>query len=500
MSPPLWDEHHGLKTSDEYPCSHQNKPELDDMTASARELITLLAWTVALSTLSACGWVDSTGKQLSDITVPDRLQNEQPLEVTENTTTTALLLEQGSFLYNWTWTADNKDEIYRCTNIDGFDINHAVTSLSEACTTPTDCAITISESVSMDGTLFTIKVPELKSPLAISYSLSTSGDDDDIVSRQQLICAVPVNDPPQAADDNYIVQRNTPLIVDAGDLDNLLSNDRDDTDFRNSQLQVDITPVKAPVYAALFNLDSHGGFIYQAMADIPVNESGYTEDSFVYKINDGTHSVNATVFIKIYGTNEAPEQRQQIPDVVFIAADGVHDSHIRQIDLSQYFWDPDGDKLTFQSSDFDSTFGLTLSDNGMLTADASMADVNQWRATVQASDGVESIQGTFVVTIRVPESIKLLGNNRQPTALDIKNRQFTGLFSYDVSTFFADSDTDDQLTFTARGLPVGVQIRADGVIEGVVDASNLGRSFVQVTAEDGYGGSVTDGFNLTLNL
>ena len=293
-----------------------------------------------------------------------------------------------------------------------------MTSLYEACTSQTDCSILINESDYMSSTQFTITMPELKSPLAMSYSITTTGNDEAIITRQQLLCGVSINEAPQAVDDNYSVQRNSALIVDAGDYNNLLSNDLDDTDFRNTKLQIVGAPVSEPLYAASFNLDAHGGFIYQALTEAPVNSSGDVEDSFAYATTDGIHTVTAQVFITTFDANEAPERLQQIPDLVFSATDGLSDSHVRQVDLSQYYWDPDGDSLTFQSNDFESTDGLTLSTKGILTA---------------------------------------------------------------------------------QGLPNGVQIRADGVIEGTVDASNQGRSFVKVTAEDGYDGLVTDGFNLTLN-
>jgi hypothetical protein len=446
------------------------------MNELARKSFQLLAVSIGLCTLSACGWVDSTGAQVAEFSTPSELLTTQPLTITENSTVIAELMGEGSSLRNWTWTPDNKNEIYRCDGINGFDINHAVTSLSEACTSQTDCSIVINESESMSGTQFTITMPELKSPLAMSYSFTTTGDDEAIVTRQQLLCAVSINEAPQAADDSYSVQRNSALIVDAGDYNSLLSNDLDDTDFRNTKLKIVSAPVTEPLYAALFNLDAHGGFVYQALADAPVNSSGHVEDSFTYAITDGIHTVNAQVFIKTFDANEKPERLQQIPDVVFSAADGLSDSHVRHVDLSQYFWDPDGDTLTFQSNDFESTDGLTLSTKGILTANASILDVNQWRASVQANDGVDNAQGSFVVTVRVPDSIKLESGNKPPTVTDIKNRSFTEVFTYDVSTFFTDPDSDDQLTFTAQGLPNGIQIRADG-----------------------YDGLVTDGFNLILN-
>ncbi|MFT5896828.1 MAG: hypothetical protein ACI8VW_003712 [bacterium] len=111
----------------------------------------------------------------------------------------------------------------------------------------------------MSGTQFSVKIPELKLPLAMSYSLSTIKEDGALLIRQQLLCAVAINEAPQAIDDSYIARRNTTLIVDAGDSNNLLSNDMDDIDFRNSEFQVVRTPVKSTLYAALFNLDTHGG-------------------------------------------------------------------------------------------------------------------------------------------------------------------------------------------------------------------------------------------------
>lgn len=469
------------------------------MTTTTRKSVQLLACTIGLCTLSACGWVDSTGAQVNENPTTAVLRNAQPLVMTESTALTAELIGEGSSLKAWTWTADNKNEIYRCTGIDGFDLDNAVTTLSEACTTPTECSVSISESDSISGTQFTLTLPELKSPLALSYSVSTVRDDGAMVSRQQLLCGISINEAPMAMDDSYIVRQNNVLVVDAESADSLLSNDTDDTDFRNAQLQVILEPVTAPQHAAVFTIDTRGGFTYQAMNDAPVNSSGYTQDSFSYAVTDGIHIVNATVDIKIVNTNEPPVQLQQIPDAVFTAANGIDDSHIRQIDLSQYFTDADGDPLSYQSSDVDSTIGLSLSAQGILLADASILDVRQWRATVQVNDGIESAEGTFVITIRLPDTIKHTGTNAQPGVTDIKNRRFTGTFSYNVSRFFVDPDRDDQLTFTARGLPVGIQIRADGVIEGSADASNLGTAFIQVTAEDGYGGTVSDGFNLILD-
>ena len=87
--------------------------------------------------------------------------------------------------------------------------------------------------------------------------------------------------------------------------------------------------------------------------------------------------------------------------------------------------------------------------------------------------------------------------NNPPIVDDINNLVVDSAFDYDVSVFFADPD-GDEMTFTAISLPPGLTISTSGVITGVVLAANTGPHFIQVTADDGKGGMVTDGFLLTI--
>ena len=103
------------------------------MTATTRKTFQLLACAIGLVTLTACGWVDSKGVQSVTVANTDGLRNAQPLTITENTSVNAELVGEGSELAGWTWTPDNKNEIYRCAGINGFDIDHAVTSINDAC-------------------------------------------------------------------------------------------------------------------------------------------------------------------------------------------------------------------------------------------------------------------------------------------------------------------------------------------------------------------------------
>jgi len=459
----------------------------------------LLAYTIGLSSLTACGWVDSTGTQGVNFTGNGELRNAHPISLTEDTSVSAKLVGEGSSLHNWTWTPGFIDERARCDELDGFDADISRTTLESACSNADSCEVSISEITSNGATAFQIKMPKLNAPVALSYSVSTVRDDGAIVTRQQPLCGLSINEAPEPQDDEYIVRRSAVRIVDANDPDNLLSNDHDDSDIRNFELRVLTTPVKAPEFAKQFSLNANGGFTYEVSPDAPIGESGVTEDSFSYAITDGLHTVQANVVLTIVEQNEAPEQFQQIPDVVLTAYNGSDDSHLRRIDISQFFWDPDNDSLSFESAEIDANEGLSLESNGYLISSATEQDVGQWRATVIASDGIEKVSGEFVITVRMPVNYKNIDENTQPTVTDIRNRTFNGTFKYDVTEFFTEADIDDQLTYTAVGLPAGIQIRADGVIEGSVTAANTGRWFVRVTAEDGYGGLVTDGFLLILN-
>lgn len=454
---------------------------------------------VLVSSLSACGWVDSTGTQVADFTGTAGLRNAQPIVVTEQTTVNASLIGEGSTLANWDWILEDKDARSSCHGMNGFDENFAETSLADACADSGTCALNIEEINSESGTQFSINMPTLKAPVALSYSLTATRDDGATVRREQVLCGVSINEAPVAENDAYTVRINSTKIVNGADIDNLLNNDSDDNDIRNSALRVITTPVTRPLYASQFQLESDGGFTYVVSETAPLNDNGFLDDTFTYAVTDGFHTVEAQATIKIIDTNEPPVQLLQLPDVVLTSDNGVDESHKRTLNIAQYFVDPDGDELTFSSDELPPTALVALTSDGFLNSEASSKDVNQRRIVINATDGKESVSGSFVLTIRLPDLLKDMENNAIPTVTDIKNRIFTGEFTYDVSPFFSDKDAEDLLTYTAINLPAGLQIRADGVIEGEVNASNQGRWFIVVTADDGYGGTVDDGFLLVLN-
>ncbi len=447
-----------------------------------------------LMNVSACGWVDSTGVQGTTVAVA--LHNAQPVAILEGTSLTAPLAGEGTDLRNWRWELDESDVRNRCASIDGFEEQLAATSLADACSGSGECSVFMEESSDENNTTaFTLTMPALHSPVALNYRLIAARDDGAIVEREQILCGLSVNEAPVANDDRYLALLDELLVINPSDSNNLLSNDRDDDDIRNKPLSVTgIT--REPTYAAQFSYDDEGGFIYAVSASAPVNINGYVEDSFVYSITDGLHEVQATAFIRIGSGNSAPTLVQRIPDLTFNAATALSGPQILQFDFTKYFNDADGDSLDFTiaNDQLPASGNVSLSLDGQLRILASLDDVGKYRLDIAVSDGLDTISETF--TLSILESVPVLSNNA-PEVTDIRNRDVKNDFSYDVSVYFSDPD-DDELAFSATGLPDNTTISVSGVISGEATRANRGKWIIRVSANDGNGGSVSDSFQLKI--
>ena len=117
--------------------------------------------------------------------------------------------------------------------------------------------------------------------------------------------------------------------------------------------------------------------------------------------------------------------------------------------------------------------------------------------TITDDDGGTS---TATATVRVS------GENDDPTAVggitDQTNDDGDAV-SLDVSSFFADVDATDSLSYSHGGtLPPGLSINSStGVISGTLDrsASTGGPYAVTITADDGNGGSTIQSFTWSVN-
>jgi len=454
---------------------------------------------IAVLSLSACGWVDSTGKQ-EEIQLPalidpslEILRDGDAFAINENTQKTIVFSGTDNRIANWRWSRlDGQADIQRCASYENFDQNNALNTLQAACTSNSSCDLSVAEITIDDVTRFEFTTPQLRAPAALEYRLTAQTTDGRNLERNQLVCAIPINDAPDAKDDPFSIMRGTVLIVDGNSADSLLANDSDDQDIRNQALRVETIAVTGPRFAADFELFADGGFYYEPLPNAPLSSGGSVSDRFTYSVTDGTSSNTATVSIKITEFNTAPVQTTRLPEVNAFLWE--QDNELTYASLSQHFSDAEEDTIVFTAKEasLPESGNVYLTDNGLLKGNAKDSDSGRYFVELTASDSIESIDSSFYLNI-----VRTNGVNKAPYANDISNATVSNEFSYDITGFFEDAD-EDHMTFTATGLPEGVSISPDGIISGTVDNNNRGRAFVRVTANDGNGGESDDGFRLTL--
>jgi len=453
---------------------------------------------VLMLTLSACGWVDSTGKQVTvlpaqiDSTLVI-LNNGDSFPISENMQRTVVFDGSDSAISQWTWNQiDGQGNIDSCLGFNGFEQPIATNELGVSCARDAVCEITISESI-VDGIArFDIVTPQLRAPLALAYNVSTTLENGTTINRAQTLCASPINDAPEAVDDTVSVTRGQSLLVLSDDERSLLFNDKDDDDIRNQPLTVNTTPVVAPRFAESFELFNDGGFWYEPAQNAPLSINGSISDFFTYSIFDGTSESTATVSVKVIDFNSAPILNFEIPEITAYIEENA--SLANYAFLEDYFFDAEGDQLTYTVIDdsLPESGNVWISIDGALQGIPDEDDSGRYYVVVEVSDFVETTEAGFFLNVARPS-----GFNRAPTVDDIDNKVVRDDFEYDVSAFFVDRD-DDHLAFTASGLPAGVQISPKGIIFGTANDDNEGRFIVRVQANDGNGGTDDDGFRLII--
>lgn len=170
-----------------------------------------------------------------------------------------------------------------------------------------------------------------------------------------------------------------------------------------------------------------------------------------------------------------------------------------EIDFFVIATDSDSDDLVYEIAGTAANFLSIDEDSGRIEGEFNRAGVFQTIVSVSDGEAETSISFRFTVEALEEEGeTDSSGSNQDPVVTDIPNQVVSGSFTYDVSFVFGDPDGDN-LTFTAVNLPPRVDIDDDGVITGVASNANDGTHFIVVTADDGNGGTVSDGFRLIIN-
>ena len=163
-------------------------------------------------------------------------------------------------------------------------------------------------------------------------------------------------------------------------------------------------------------------------------------------------------------------------------------------------WDFERDELSAVLTSEPRRGTLILFNNGEFryTHDGSAANNDEFRYRAFDGTGYSREATVRISIVETPNNAPVVtGNPGDQEAIEGES------FSLDLSQYFADPDPDDQLTFSASGLPGGNRLRIDnvsGILSGTPNASDARDTpySVRITARDQDGASANLEFRLTI--
>ncbi len=293
-----------------------------------RHMAPILMPLMALS-LSACSWVDSTGRTSNgEASLSDGLvftSNDGTSQIIDDRGAASVVISQVPIVIG--------KAVAACTSLITFP-DDLQDTLTESCVDPSDCNL----GLSLTSTNLTSGVSEivfthspLKAPYAAIHTVTIT-DSESQQSRQDIpVCINTQNEPPVPMDDTYQVCINpsdpescgsSALVTegvltvagvewdtacqpttDVGIFSSILIDDTDDGYVADGCLIAEL--VQGPSFATDgFALSPDGGFVYQPRPEIVPDAT----DSFTYRVSNGrqTSTEVATVTINIRGENLPP--------------------------------------------------------------------------------------------------------------------------------------------------------------------------------------------------
>ncbi len=311
-----------------------------------------------------------------------------------------------------------------------------------------------------------------------NFQYTTSDGQITTAPATVIISVAGVNDAPQALDDAVATNEDEPI---SG---NVLSNDFDpDGDALTA------TRASDPMHGIL-DLQEDGSFTYTPDADF----SG--ADSFQYTTSDGLAStLPATVTISVASVNDAP-LITSTPDELTVAAGS-------QFEYAVTTSDQEGDDVTiaFQvtPADPDGQAGWLGFSNAtrLLIGIPAEFDAGDYNIVITASDGVESTEQAFVITV----------TNEPPTITSTApaDAMQGALYRYDMEATDPNPNGTTvslQLTFSAPTLPAWLTLSEIAVDQGTAALTgtpgngDVGTHAVTVRATDAGGMFAEQSFSI----
>ncbi len=210
-------------------------------------------------------------------------------------------------------------------------------------------------------------------------------------------------------------------------------------------------------------------------------------------VTQGANSATYTVAVTVEGGNNTPTVASAIADV-----SGLEPDDTRQVSLSGVFTDADDDPLTITAKSSDTAVATVsvASDGASVTVTAVKAGTAT--ITVTADDGNEGkVSDTFTVTVDEANNAPTVAS----AIADIEGLAPNDTREVSLSGVFADADSDS-LTITVGSSKNAVAVaRVNAAYTTLtVRAVGEGTATITVTADDGNGGTVSDTFDVTVEL
>ncbi|PKP39720.1 MAG: hypothetical protein CVT98_00735 [Bacteroidetes bacterium HGW-Bacteroidetes-15] len=215
---------------------------------------------------------------------------------------------------------------------------------------------------------------------------------------------------------------------------------------------------------------------------LTITEVGIGSSTITIRAEESGGAVLYTDFL--FTVNSMPTLNNPLSDIL------VNEGFVSQIvDLTDVFGDLDDDVLEYTVVSDDETV-VTVSLVG-LALTISEVGIGSSTITITVDDGIATETDEFVFRVN---SVPTVAN---PIA-DVLLQVGYSTMDIDITNVFADSD-DDALTYTiANSDELIVTASIDGTTL-TLDEIESGIATITVTANDGFGGEVSDEFNLRIN-